>query len=271
MLSKKNLKNQISYVYENSTNVHIIEEKIEFVSKEVMNISPNRYEDVVLNNIDENDFIKYFIICNALNFCLEDNQVKWKYNIDDKLYNNQYALYYAVAKSINNGQDLLNPNYLRTISFKDTNDIFSPYEIPMLIERNSVLHNLGNELKRFNNIKDYLISSSDIDLFNKITNYFSTFKDTCNYKGKEITFGRNAIQLINDLYNNIPSINDSITNLDNLLAPSDSKLANILRSLGVLDYTYVDRNIIVIHGSNEEAEIRANSLYSIELIKKKIK
>lgn len=64
--------------------------------------------------------------------------------------------------------------------------------------------------------------------------------------------------------------------LKNLTACADYKLPWILRKLGILSYSEslareVDTKVEIPHGSEEEVEIRAGTIWANELIKQKLK
>lgn len=72
------------------------------------------------------------------------------------------------------------------------------------------------------------------------------------------------------------SIDKVALNRFSLTAFADYKLPQVLRHIGVLRYTgdlseRVDRGILLESGSPEEVEIRANTLWAVELIRRKLR
>ena len=61
-----------------------------------------------------------------------------------------------------------------------------------------------------------------------------------------------------------------------MLACADYKIPQVLRHFGILEYSPVLANLVdnkkqILHDDEKEIEIRANMIYSVELIKQKLK
>ena len=145
----------------------------------------------------------------------------------------------------------------------------------MLKERYKIIKQLAKELKQSNNFENITNSHTDIELLNNIINNFSNFRDISIYKGKEIYFFKRAILLVEDLSLNIDSLKENIKNIDNMIGCADYKIPQVLRHLGILEYSnslaaIIDNKKELKHDSEMEIEIRANMLYTIELIKEKL-
>ena len=72
------------------------------------------------------------------------------------------------------------------------------------------------------------------------------------------------------------SIKNNIKSLDNLTGCADYALPRLLYEYGILVYDkrlleIINSNTLIEHNSNIEIEIRANTLYAIELIKDTLK
>ena len=66
-----------------------------------------------------------------------------------------------------------------------------------------------------------------------------------------------------------------LKNIDKLTACADYKLPQMLRKFGILSYSLelskkVDNKREIEQGSKEEVEIRANTIWAVELIKKEL-
>lgn len=84
-----------------------------------------------------------------------------------------------------------------------------------------------------------------------------------------------AILLVGDLILNIGFVKEKVKNDDNMIGCADYKIPQVLRHLGILEYSndlsnLIDKKQILEHDSEMEIEIRANMLYAIELIKEKL-
>ena len=68
----------------------------------------------------------------------------------------------------------------------------------------------------------------------------------------------------------------NLKNLDKITACADYKLPMVLRKLGILEYSKelsekVDKKIEIVKNSEEEVEIRANTIWAVEFIKQELK
>lgn len=276
MISKEVIFNSIKYVVDNSKHVSIDRSKISDVIKL---IHPKEHSSWIDDNemkyTDEQKII-YLVLCESLNFCYWDSDVKWKIEYNGNWYSGSYGLCYAISKAIKNGHDLLNIDYLDNITIDEFDDIFKgTTTIPLLKERFEIVKTLAKELKGIPNLKELFNVKDDIELLNVIINNFSNFKDISIYKGKNIYFFKRAILLVGDLIDNVPYIKEKVKNNNNMLGCADYKIPQVLRHLGVLNYFPVLSNLVdskkqIPHDSEEEIEIRANMLYIIELMKKEM-
>ena len=184
--------------------------------------------------------------------------------------------FYAISKAIKNGYNLLDINYLENISMDELDEIFKgTTSIPLLKERYKIIKNLVIEFKNESNLLEIISSNNDIELLNNIINNFSNFRDISWYKGKEVYFFKRAILLVGDLILNIDSIKKNVRNDNNMQGCADYKIPQVLRHLGILEYSndlavLIDEEKELEHDSEMEIEIRANMLYAIELIKNKL-
>ena len=109
-----------------------------------------------------------------------------------------------------------------------------------------------------------------------ISKEFTSFHDVSNYKGKKIIFNKRNRLLIRDLYYISKTVNGNIKNIDNIKGCADYNLPRYFRDEGIFIYAeslmrIIDEEIEITSGSNIEVELRANTIYVIELIKEKLK
>lgn len=74
---------------------------------------------------------------------------------------------------------------------------------------------------------------------------------------------------------NIDCVKEKVKNDDNMQGCADYKIPQVLRQLGILEYSkdlamLIDERKELEHDSEMEIEIRANMLYVIELIKNRL-
>lgn len=276
MITRDQILDSIKYVVDNSKYVKINKSNIANaipLLQEDKNESWLNTDYLDIENFSNEQLLIYLILCESLNFCYWDIDTKWKIEYKGEWYSGSFGLFYAISKAIKNGYNLLDINYLENLTIDELNEIFKGTTvIPMLNERYEIIKKLAKELKKIEDIKELFNVNSDVDLLNKIINNFSNFKDISLYKGKEIYFFKRAILLVGDLILNVDFIKERIENDNNMLGCADYKIPQVLRQLGILEYSkeltsLIDSKQIIEHDSEMEIEIRANMLYAIELIK----
>lgn len=279
MITKEEILNSIQFVVNNSKYVKIKEESIENAINLVTNNEKKSWlnSDLLdLNKYSQNQIIMYLILCESLNFCYWDSDIKWKIEYKGEWYSGSLGLFYGISKAIKNGYDLLNIDYLEKMTIEQLDEIFKgTTSIPLLEERYEIIKQLVQELKNIDDLSKALDSNNDIELLNNIINNFSNFNDISIYKGEKVYFFKRAILLVGDLIENVKSIKEKVKNDSNMLGCADYKIPQVLRHLEILEYNeelaqIVDSKQQLKHDSEMEIEVRANMLYALELIKNKL-
>lgn len=279
MLTRDKIFESIKYVVDNSKYVSINEKNVDNVIpllKENKKESWLNSDYLDIENFSQKQILMYLILCESLNFCYWDSDIKWKIEYKGEWYSGSFGLFYAISKAIKNGYKLLDIDYLENITMEELDEIFKgTTSIPLLKERYEIIKKLVIEFKNTPNLLEAISANNDIELLNNIINNFNNFRDISMYKGKEVYFFKRAILLVGDLILNIDSIKESVRNDDNMLGCADYKIPQVLRQLGILEYsvdlaTLIDEEKEIEHDSEMEIEIRANMLYAIELIKNRL-
>lgn len=279
MLTRDKIFESIKYVVDNSKYVSINEKNIDNI---IPLLKENKKEPWLnsdyldIENFSQEQILMYLILCESLNFCYWNSDIKWKIEYKGHWYSGSFGLFYAISKAIKNGYKLLDIDYLENITMEQLDEIFrGTTSIPLLRERYEIIKKLVVEFKNTPNLLEAISANNDIEILNNIINNFSNFRDISMYKGKEVYFLKRAILLVGDLILNIDSIKESVRNDDNMLGCADYKIPQVLRQLGILEYsddlaTLIDEEKELEHDSEIEIEIRANMLYAIELIKNRL-
>lgn len=279
MITNEKIINSIKYVVDNSKYVSINIKNIDSVISLLYENKKESWLDssnLKIKKFSQKQILIYLILCESLNFCYWDSNIKWKIKYNDEWYSGSIGLFYAIYKAIENGYNLLNVDYLEKMTIEEFDEIFKgTTSIPLLKERYDIIKQLVIELKKEQVFEKVIDADSDVDLLNNIINYFSNFRDISLYKGKEIYFFKRAILLVGDLILNIDFVKEKVKNDDNMIGCADYKIPQVLRHLGILEYSndlsnLIDKKQILEHDSEMEIEIRANMLYAIELIKEKL-
>lgn len=279
MITKEKIIDSIKYVVENSTHVSINENNVDNAISLLRESKKEPWlnsDYLDLDKFSQEQILMYLILCESLNFCYWDSDVKWKIEYKGEWYSGSFGLFYAISKAIKNGYNLLNIEYLDNMTIEEFDEVFKgTTSIPLLKERFEIVKQLVLEFKQIQNLSQIISANNDIELLNNIISHFSNFRDISLYKGREVYFFKRAILLVGDLILNISSIKEVIKNDDNMTGCADYKIPQVLRHLGILKYsdelaTLIDEGKEIEHDSEMEVEIRANMLYAIELIKEKL-
>ncbi|RYC74911.1 queuosine salvage family protein [Candidatus Nanoperiomorbus periodonticus] len=227
--------------------------------------------------------IAYGFVYNAINFSFW-GEPKWKVYVDDKEYDGSVGMQKAMRRAIKSGYDLLSADYLRSISESDLGDILKGNsKIPLFSERLEMLQALGHYVsKRYDGSFMAIVDESGWDAVTLVENLVdeipSVFNDEENYKGKMVQFYKRA-QLVPAYLHGLEQLgvsNHGISRIDELTALADYKVPQMLRKYGILKYREdlsrkVDNFIEIKAGSSEEIEIRAMTIWAVELIVRHLK
>ena len=272
------MKNVLEYINKNSDYVSVDFNKIENFVQSISNWNYNYWMSDLKEYLDEKKCIIFAFICESINFCFWGNE-----NNNDNNYENYIGseeLFNNLKRNIKNDTSILELNRLMNITedefiniigieFKDSPLLQVRYKL--LKDTISIIYN-----KNENFYKELFSLKSDIELLNYITQNFWHFDDMSKYKNQIIRFNKRATLLVNDLYQLSDTIKNNIKSLDNLTGCADYAVPRLLCEYGILNYNeelskIIFSNSLIEHNSDMEIEIRANTLYALELIKDALK
>ena len=151
MITREKIVDSIDYVVNQSNYVSINKKNISSVLPLLSGIRKTSWlnSDVLdLSKLDEEQVILYFLLCESLNFCFWDSDIKWKIEYHGEWYSGSYGVFYAVARAIETGKLSLDVSCLEKLTIEDLDDIFyGTTSIPLLKERFDILQGLVQELK----------------------------------------------------------------------------------------------------------------------------
>jgi hypothetical protein len=274
----------IKFVIENSKQVKIKEENLKRFcsdfeisdSKFWLDAAPFHFER--LNDKEELNLLFIFAsICFSF-----WGRPKWKVEYKGSFYDGAWGLFVALRKAIEDKFPILNVEYLSEIPEKDLKEIFKGnIEIPMFKERLNILREIGEILiKKFDSNLENLIKKGEgeaLKLLNVIVKNFPSFNDFAIYRGREVFFHKKAQLFIDDLYRRFKGEKyGKLKGIEKITALADYKIPMVLRKFGVLEYSpqlaeKVDNEILIPAGSEEEIEIRANTIWVVELMKNELR
>ena len=280
----KSILDSVKPVIEKSKFVHINERAILDFTKGVIgkdfDDSEFGLETILPKTATEEQQIALTFVYNSINFCYW-GEPKWTVEINRNFYDGSSGMLRAVKNAIENGFDLLNPKYLENLSENDLSEILKGnVEMPLFLERLSLLRELGkNLLEKYDGAFKNVVEKAGGDavkIVELLANDFSkVFNDIANYQDKEVKFYKRAQLVPAHLFDLSKSglISMPLSGYDELTSFADYKVPQLLRKFWILEYTNdlankIDNKVEILSGSDEEIEIRANTIWAIELASK---
>lgn len=234
-------------------------------------------------NLSLEQSIAFGFVYNAVNFSYW-GEPKWTVTADDSDYDGGIGMLRAIQRGIKSNHDLLSADYIRRISEDDFRRVVEGnVEIPLFMERLKLLRGLGEHItNEYGGSFTAFVDKAEWDAV-KLVELLAdeipeVFNDEEQYNGSPVRFYKRA-QLIpshlHELYQLGVSTRD-VTNLDQLTALADYKVPQLLRKYDVLQYTpdlaeRVDTMSEIPSGSKEEVEIRAVTVWAVELLTRLVK
>lgn len=272
------------FVVKNSKHVKInlkeIEDFCNYFNHEHINhwLNESPFDIKALNPRDR---LHFLLVFKSISFSYWGDP-KWKIQYHSKEIDGAYGMIGALGRAIENKFPILDAKYLSTISITDLNKILEGnVQIPLLEKRLKILHEVGTILlKKFDGDFTNLVKLAKSDskkLLELIVENFPSFEDVSRYKGKKIYFYKRAQLLISDIHQAFSGHDfGKMKNISELTACADYKLPLVLRRLGIFEYSEtlaqkINNQIILEKDSEEEVELRANTIWAVELIKQKVK
>jgi len=223
--------------------------------------------------------VAYLLILDSLNFCFwpPPGKPRWEIEYKSERLSGYYALAASLKKAVSSGIPITKAEYLAELTLDEFKNVLGGRgELQLLKNRVQTLNELGLVLiNEYEGKAHKLVESADnsaINLSLLLAKKLISFKDIAEYQGYKVIFYKRAQIFAADLYGAFKGKNwGSFTDMENLTAFADYKLPQALRYLGILCYDHslekkVDQKILLDPGSPEEVEIRANTIYAVDLI-----
>lgn len=270
----------IKKVVENAKSVSINKNAVE---KFCASFSLDNVATAELGNVaelDSTESIGLVCVFNCVNFCFwaGKGEEKWATKINGEVIDGATGIFRALEEAYKNGAPLLDANFLQNLNREKFNELLNGnIEIPLLDERVKCLNEAGQVLlKNFegNFIKVFEAAKGDaIELTNLFIKFFASFNDYATFEGEKVEFHKRA-QLNTDMinYRLTKRGEKELSNLDKLTAFADYKVPQMLRKFGILEYATeladkIDSYKEIEAGSQEEIEIRAATIWTVEQMK----
>ncbi len=225
--------------------------------------------------------VKWIFTLDVLNHCFwpDPGEPVWTVFYKGIPYSGYWGLAASLKRAFEANYPITDPTYLSHIDEIDLSRIFSGQGcIPLFEERLRNLREAGTVL--LNNFGGSVLSllqtanGSAARLAAELAVSFPSFRDEAAYKGQTVYFWKRAQIFAWDLFSAFGGKNwGTLSDIGGLTAFADYKLPQVLRELGIISYTpelaaKVDNLVYLRAGSEEEVEIRAITIRSVEEIRK---
>lgn len=227
--------------------------------------------------------LHYVLLLDALNFCfwVDPGQRRWEVEYRGQIYNGYKALSVALRRALEEGVSLTRAETLASLSLEQLSQVMRGQgEIPMLDRRLEHANQVGRQLLAlWDGDFSRAVTScegSAVALTALIARDFSCFHDVSSYQGRPIPLYKRAQITVVDIAGSLDFQGyGEFFDLDQLTAFADYKIPQVLRALGILEYSpelaaRVDRQELLEPGSPEEVEIRAGMVWAVELIRRQM-
>lgn len=225
----------------------------------------------------------YLLVLDTLNFCFwpAPGEVKWEIEYESRKLSGYYALAVSLKQALESGTPIDRAEFLAQLSLNGLKDILGGRgELQLLNQRVQNLNELGRALiEEYNGKASELVEAagqSAIALVRMLYRRLSSFRDVAKYQGHQVPFYKRAQIFAADLCGAFQGRKwGRFADMDRLTAFADYKLPQVLRHLSILSYApelanKIDQRILIEAGSPEEVEIRANTVWAVELIRQEL-
>lgn len=243
----------------------------------VPRFDPPAWDPRHYRGVDDAETAMYILVQDALNFCFWGDP-PWEVSYHGATHRGYWALVAALRRALEVGCPLLDATYLSNLSPDDLEFILRGQgTLPLMKRRLESLQQVGQSLlEGYGGDFTRMIAEAGggaVVLADRLAEVFPSFDDRVRYGDREIRFLKRAQICVADLHGALGGRGlGAFHDLDRLTAFADYELPRALRELGVLDYSpelahAVDRKRAIPAGSPEEVELRANTVWAVELLR----
>lgn len=231
---------------------------------------------VDLSTLESNARLNFVLLISSLSFRYW-GKPKWTVEYQGRNFDGAWGLVVALWKALEGGSLKLDPKSWSDFDERRARKILTGNVlIPRFDTRLKILRQLGHVLgQEYKGSFRYLLESVQSDAVRLVlflANELPSFADVSRLNGRTIFFYKRAQLLVADIVRTCSEIvPDDVHDISHLSACADYKLPWLLRKLQILAYTKalserIDRGMEIPPNSREEIEIRANTVWAVELI-----
>jgi hypothetical protein len=287
---KEKILNSIKPVIQAGKFVSIDKEKIDAFAQKLKDVPLKDWDNEMQFLGTPEQTILYYFFVDSINFCFwqEKGKARWEVQKDGQWISGYYAFSWAIKKAFLANEKLQKVKTIVELTFDDfrqifygkPGEIFSEGELLLLEQRYKIIKQNFRVLQEqyWESVK-YLLGQANGDvnrLVKLLMNDFSSFKDVSKYHGQPVYFLKRAQLFVGDLYHAFKGQSyGRFDNIGDLAICIDYKIPQLLQAEGVLVYSdklksKIQNEELITKDSEEEVEIRANTIYACELLREKL-
>jgi hypothetical protein len=228
--------------------------------------------------------LNWLLLLDALNFCFWafPGEARWRVEWRGEPLDGYNALATSLSRAMEDGRPLHDAAYLAALDEATLASILRPAQkaapIPLFAERLANAREVGRVLlERYDGQFLNALEAARRDavsLARLLARDFPSFADIAVWNGRPVPFLKRAQICVADIYTAFDGKGlGALAGLDRLAAFADYKLPQLLRYQGAMIYApelaaQVDSYQEIAAGSAPEVEIRAATLWAVELIRR---
>jgi hypothetical protein len=223
------------------------------------------------------DVIRYFLVGNALNFCFNSEDGRFKLDYLGTEWDGAFAMWAGLKKAYENEAPILESDWLTSVTHSELVDVFAPsngVSMPLPEKRIKNLHSLGTlfaDLESQSGKSLGPMFSDSVYLYQTeeavvpVLTSVDAYEDTRSFNGQVVRFDKRAQLAVCMLYGALKNTAkgfDTIQDVEEFTLFADYGIPAYLSSTGVLENSPSLEDRIkskepIEEGSQEEIEIRA--------------
>ena len=233
------------------------------------------------SGMSDEEKCNFILVFSSVNFCYWGDP-KWTVEHRGRKFDGAWGMVASLVRTIEAGMPMLDAGFLANMTDKELRDVLrGNIDIPLFWERLRILRRVGRTLKqKYGGRMTGVVKAAGGDalrLLEIVVTDFPSLNDVSAYEGRQVFFHKRAQLAVCDIFRTFGGKGPgALDNIDRMTAFADYKIPQVLRRLGILHYTpeladTVDNGILIPQGSPEEVEIRANTVWAVELLREGLK
>jgi len=265
-------------VAEAAQQVHIVEANIPPACDLLLqqHVSPPPWDRVHHFGDGSPRTVQYLLLLDSLNFCFWPLP-KWRVTYRGEKLGGYYSLATALKLAVERDSRWLDAAFLANVELAELDGVLAGNRsIPALPERWHIVREIGRVLdEHYQGQAVQLVEAaqgSALKLVALLVHHFPNFRDVATYRGQPVGLYKRAQIFVADLHGAFEGQSwGAFHDLDRLTTFADYQVPRVLRDLGVLQYEpalaeTIARRQIIMAGSEAEVEIRACTVWAVELM-----